>query len=196
MRQGSTASKCTRGKWPAVTTWLAVFMTTLAAHAQSGSPRNDSLEYAVKATYLYKFGPFVEWPAAAFGSPSGAVNLCVVGDDPFKEVLDQAVSGQRIGERPIVLRRLPAVDRHSGCHIMYVAGSDAQPVAEVLDTVHGTPVLTITDSARNARAKGIIHFVIHDDRVRFEIDDYTAAENGLIISSKVLSLALSVRPRA
>jgi hypothetical protein len=57
-------------------------------------------------------------------------------------------------------------------------------------------VLTITDSARNARAKGIVHFVLRDNRVRFEIDEQAAAENGLVISSKVLGLAISVRPRA
>jgi hypothetical protein len=201
VRQDPTASKCTCGSWPAVTAWLVVFMAGLAAHAQSHLAQSQlaqsgSLEYAVKATYLYKFGPFVEWPGAAFESPSSAINLCVVGDDPFGEILDQAVSGQRIGERPVAVRRLRTVGRESGCHIMYVAGSDAQSVAEILDTVRGTPVLTITDSAQDARAKGIIHFVIHDNRVRFEIDDYAAAGNGLMISSKVLSLALSVRPRA
>jgi hypothetical protein len=37
--------------------------------------------------------------------------------------------------------------------------------------------------------------VIHDNRVRFEIDDAAAARNGLTISSKLLGLALSVKPR-
>ena len=31
-----------------------------------------SLERAIKATYLYKFAPFVEWPMARFDSPAGA----------------------------------------------------------------------------------------------------------------------------
>ena len=56
-------------------------------------------------------------------------------------------------------------------------------------------MLTVTDAAVSRDEKGIVHFVIHDDRVRFEIDDRAAAENGLMISSKVLSLALSVTPR-
>jgi hypothetical protein len=44
--------------------------------------------------------------------------------------------------------------------------------------------------------KGIVNFVIVDDRVRFEIDDAEAARRGLRISSKLLSLAVSVKPRA
>jgi hypothetical protein len=157
---------------------------------------NNPLEYAVKATYLYKFPPFVEWPDEDLDSPSRAFDLCVVGDDPFGNILDRAVRGQQIGGRPIELRRLRTASRDSRCHLMYIAGSAAQSVAEALDAVRGTPVLTVTDAAQDPGAKGIVHFVIRENRVRFEIDDRAAAENGLLISSKVLSLAVSVRPRA
>lgn len=190
MSPWATALKSARTSLLALAACLAVLVSNPAARAES-----DALEYAVKATYLYKFGSFIDWPDTAFKSPSSAVDLCVVGDDPFGKILDRAVSGQRIGVRPIVVHRLRAAGRGSGCHIMYIAGSDVQSVAEALDAVRGTPVLTITDSARDARAKGIVHFVIHENRVRFEIDDYAASVNGITISSKVLSLATSVRPR-
>jgi hypothetical protein len=55
------------------------------------------------------------------------------------------------------------------------------------------PVLTATDAIHEAAAKGIVNFVIVNDRVRFEIDNVTAIRDGLAISSKLLSLALSVR---
>lgn len=160
----------------------------------ASAAESNALEYAVKATYLYKFTPFIEWPAAAFAS-SPAVNLCVVGNDPFGDLLDRAASGQRIDDRAIVVHRLRKIDRHSGCHILYVGGSEAQPVAEALATVRGTPVLTVTDESQDSGAKGIINLIVQDNRVRFEIDDQAAAENGLLISSKLLSLAAHVRPR-
>jgi len=56
------------------------------------------------------------------------------------------------------------------------------------------PVLTVTDSIDALDAKGMINFVVADNRVRFEIDDAAARRSGLVISSKLLSLALSVRP--
>lgn len=174
---------------------LAVCLTVLMG-SQTAQAQRDSLEYPVKATYLYKFGPFVEWPDAAFASPSSSVNLCVVGDDPFGGILDRAVAGQQIGERSIVVRRVRTLERDSGCHIAYIAGSDAQSVEEALNAARGTHALTVTDAASDAEAKGIIHFVVQDNRVRFEIDDRAAAENRIAISSKLLNLALSVRPRA
>ncbi len=64
----------------------------------------------------------------------------------------------------------------------------------MLAAVRGDPVLTFTDSALTPWDKGIVHFVILDARVRFEIDARQAATNGIMISSKVLSLAVSVTP--
>jgi hypothetical protein len=94
-----------------------------------------------------------------------------------------------------VVRHLDALGRNQDCEIVFAAGSDAQPVAAILAAVRGMPVITVTDGVRDPRAKGIINFVIVDNRVRFEIDDQAAAENGLTISSKLLSLAVYVRPR-
>jgi hypothetical protein len=170
---------------------LVLLLPCVAAWGQSGS-----LEYAVKATYLYKFAAFVDWPSTAFASPTSPINVCVALYDPFGGLLDQAAAGQRVGERPIVVRRLAAVEPRSGCHILYLgAGAGVEAVAEALVAARGTPVLTVTDGERDPRAAGIVNFVIENNRVRFEIDDRAAAENGLTISSKLLSLAVFVRPR-
>lgn len=162
--------------------------------AGAAAAESDSLEYVVKAAYLYKLGDYIEWPATAFETPASSVNLCIVGEDPFGNNLEAAVNGQRIAGRPIVVRRLIEVDRASGCHILYVGGSDRQHVGAALEAVRGAPVLTVTDAARG-EAIGIVHFVVKDKRVRFEIDDESAALHGLKVSSKLFTLALSVKPR-
>jgi hypothetical protein len=109
--------------------------------------------------------------------------------------LDQAIAGQRIGMRPIAIRRHQTAARDSGCHIMFLAGSPAQSIAEAIAAVRGTPVLTVTDAMANGGARGIIEFVIENNRVRFNIDDQAAAANGLVISSQLLNLARNVRVR-
>jgi hypothetical protein len=90
------------------------------------------------------------------------------------------------------VQRLPAVTRDSGCQILFAVGSREQSVADMLAVVRGTPVLTMTDDSPDAQSRGIINFVIRDNRVRFEIDDNAAAQNGLTISSKLLSLAVRI----
>ena len=123
------------------------------------------------------------------------MHLCIVGFDPFGAYLDHAIAGQRIGDRPIVARRLARAHPDAGCHITYVAGSRAESVADGLVTLRGSPTLTITDQSMGS-ARGAIHFVIKDRRVRFHINEEAAEQNRLSISSKLLRLALSVRPRA
>jgi hypothetical protein len=170
---------------------LAWFMMLMPAPVWAGSSQPASLEYPIKATYLYKFAPFVTWPESAFDSPNSPFVMCIVGEDPFGPLLDQAVAGQRVGQHAIIVRRLQKVDKGASCHILFVGASRGQTAADVLALVKGAPVLTVTDSV-GANAS-VIQFVVQDNRVRFRIDGQAAAQNGLVISSKLLSLALAPR---
>ena len=166
---------------------LTAILAVLAApaHAQGGS-----IEYAVKAAYLYKFAPFVQWPPAAFTSASSPFNLCILGRDPFGASLDRAVSGQHVEAHPVIVRRLQRVDAASGCHILYLGASPSQSAAEALRALRGLPILTVTDDGGTG---AIIRFVLKDNRVRFDIDAEAATANRMTISSKLLSLATSAR---
>ena len=42
--------------------------------ADDAGAADHGLEAAVKATYIYKFGPFVEWPSSAFETHSSTAN--------------------------------------------------------------------------------------------------------------------------
>jgi hypothetical protein len=173
-------------------------MTALVLSISCGAgalAEGTSLEAKVKAAYLSKFGNYVEWPDKAFPSPASPFILCVAGEDRFGEALDQAADGQRVGQRPVVVRRLRTVAKDSGCQILYVDGADAQTATQALDAVRGAAVLTVTDVMSATTAGAIIRFVIKDNRVRFDIDDQAAAQGGLTISSKLLSLAFSVKSR-
>jgi hypothetical protein len=170
---------------------LAALLAVLAYAASLGpATAQTSLEVAVKATDLYKFAAFVEWPSSAFAGPAEPAVLCVAGDDPFGPLLDQAVRGQKVGDRPIVVMRLERVERGAPCTILFAAPSRRQPQAEALDRVRGQPVLTVTDEAGDPNARGMIDFVLRDGRVRFRIDPRAAERSGLSISSKLLSLAV------
>lgn len=170
---------------------LAAFSLALALVIPLPACSAD-LEAAVKAAYLYKLAPFTSWPANSFSGPAAPFVICLQGPDPFGDLLDDTVAGQRIGGRPIVISRLNAVDGGSGCQIAYIAGSDAQPRAAALEALRGSHVLTVTDEANGADPRGMVHFVLQGGRVRFEIDMRQADAAGVTISSKLLALAVSV----
>lgn len=146
-----------------------------------------SLEYAIKAAYLAKFPPYVDWPPSSFQDATGPIKLCVLGPDPFGVALDHAAAAQREG-RVISVLRLASADLAASCQIVFVNGPDAaRSLPAGLQT---QPVLTVSDSEAVA---AMIRFRVVQNHVRFEIDEGAARRAGLRISSRLLSLALAVR---
>lgn len=174
--------------------WLFATCVVTLLQSAAAAAGTDSLEYAVKAAYLYKLGNFVEWRPSTFPSSTSAVNLCVAGADPFGASLDVMTAGRHIGARPIVVRHLASVTRESNCQVLFVGGSDPQTIGRILDAVRGVSVLTVTDAPTTGETPSIVQFVIHDDHVRMVIDGRAASLNGIIVSAKLLSVALSVIP--
>lgn len=173
---------------------LACAVAPAALASEAKAQGTSAAEYAVKAAYLYKFAPFVDWPPAALAA-GAPLQVCVVGPDPFGRALDLAAFGQMVGDHKVEIRRMAKVEGRPACHVMYVRKSAGQTVGEALAAVRGAPILTVTDAADGEGAHGILHLVIADRRVRFEVSPGAAAENGLSISSKLLDLALAVRAR-
>jgi len=162
---------------------LAAFMPVLSAGADEAP-----LEYAVKATYLYKFAPFVTWPPSI--AQKATFDLCLSGSDDVTKLAPEAAEGQAVNGKPLTIRRLAAGESADTCQILYVAPSPTAGL--LLDTVRNKPVLTITEAA--ATNHGIIGFTVIQHHVRFDIDNALAKNAGLSISSKLLSLANAVTP--
>ena len=169
---------------------VAIAVVTLAPAGAGLADDPRSLEFNIKATFLYKFAPYVEWPSFVFPSPSSPLYLCIAGMPAFNDFLDRAVQGQHFNAHPIEVRRYDTIDGQETCHIMFVAGSPTQSVADILTMLRDRPILTVTDLPAEAPAKGIINFVIRDNHVRFEIDARAAAAHDLEISSRLLTLAV------
>jgi hypothetical protein len=169
---------------------MLIWLVAVLLPAPAWADANDLVD-AVKAAYLYKLPDFITWPAAP--APAATFIICVIGESPLARLLVPAVSGQTVQQRPIVIRQFDSIVANPGCQLMFIAGVDTQTADNILAAVRGTPVLTVTDGQSDDNAAGIINFVMQGNYVRFEINLAQAAENRLIISSKLLSLALAVR---
>jgi len=163
---------------------LPAALALLAFPAAAAAPPNEA---AVKAAFLTKFPAYVAWPAAARPRPGAPLNICLLGGDPFGRLIDDAARGQQVDGHPLQVRRLAAPGQAGGCHVAFVKGGNA-----ALQGLQGKPVLTVTDTGAQG---GMIHFVVHQGRVRFNIDEAQAARSGVGISSRLLGIALNVRQR-
>jgi hypothetical protein len=189
---GRPAAPAARARWTGHAATVLAAVGLLLAIGPAGAEDGAALERAVKATFLYKFELYVTWPDRVFAAPASPFNLCIVGVDPFGALIDRAVSGQMVGLHPITILRVPRFSAADHCALLYVATDDAAAARRDLAAARGLPVLTVTDTA-DEDAKGLINFVIVDNRVRFEIDNAASVQDGLTISSKLLSIAVNVR---
>jgi hypothetical protein len=169
-------------------------MLPFGAFMSSAAAQSPSLEYPIKAAFLFKFGEFVQWPAQAFAPSSGTLNICVVGDSAFAAIVANAVQGETVAGRQVAAQALASIASSDPCHIAYLAGSPKQSVEDAIKELAGKPVLTVTDEGRGSVA-GTIHFIVRNNRVRFAIDDQAAARNGLNLSSALLNIAVTVKRR-
>jgi hypothetical protein len=146
-------------------------------------------EYKVKAAFLLNFGKYVEWPASAVGD---AIDICVLGRDPFGATLDDTLAGRTVGDKSVRARRVSGVSEASRCNIVFVSRDDQARVDDVVAGLAGSPVLLVGEQDRFARKGGMINFVEIDQKVRFEINEAAAKKAGLKISSQLLKLATIV----
>ena len=152
--------------------------------AQSGHA-----EYDVKAAFLFSFTKFVEWPGSAFADARAPVVMGIIGEDPFSGGLSRIVDGQVVQGRGIIVRRHQFGDDLRSCQVLFVSASERARVPQILASLQGSGVLTVSDLDGFAAAGGVMQFVMEESRVRFLINLDAALQAKLRINSKLLALA-------
>jgi hypothetical protein len=182
--------------WRRLAFGLALFCTAPLVGA-AGSPLRSPTEYEVKAAFLFNFAKFVTWPPTAFDAPDAPLIIGVLGADPFGAELARLAADVKVQGRPLVVKHGTTVAQLAGCHVLFIGASEQDRLAQVLAILHqtGSPALTVGDTENFLSAGGMIRFVMEQNKVRFEIRPEAAANAGLSISSKLLSLALNQRAR-
>jgi len=168
-------------------TWIAGG-GTLNVHSD---PPSRS-EYEVKAAFLYNFAKFVEWPAEAFPDGNAPILVCIVGRDPFGDILNQTLLGKTVNGKPVIIQRGGITQDLRFCHIVFISSSERKRLAQIMQRLNGASVLTVSEIEGFAELGGIINFTLEGNKVRFEINVTSAERARLRISSKLLALAKAI----
>jgi len=171
-----------------VTAALCVLATCASLDAQTNKPT----EFEVKAAYLFNFGKFVKWPGP-IGSDRDIFPICVLGTDPFGQVLDSTISGEHIDGKRVTTRRIGSPSEAAGCRIVFVCRSEEGRLSSEMPVLSRWPVLTVSDIRGFADHAGMIEFLMEHDRVRFEVNLNATQKAGLALSSELLKVATFVK---
>jgi hypothetical protein len=172
------------------TALVCALISCAALTAQQPKPS----EYSVKAVYLYNFGKFVQWPAATSAiAPANTFAICVLGDDPFGDLLANVVKGESINGLPLSTTHIDRVDDAVKCRILFISASEDARLARILDALQSRSLLTVSDMPGFCDRGGMIQFVVNDEKVRFEVNVAAADKAKLALSSQLLKVAIAVR---
>jgi hypothetical protein len=150
-------------------------------------------EYQVKAAFLFNFARFVTWPAGSFASPNDPLVICVAGPGRFGHGLEDSVKGKAIEGRVLAVRYISNAGEASSCHILFIGSEEEKDWLGGLGKMRKPGILTVGESSAAGAAGVIINFRLEDSKVRFEINAGIADRESLQISSRLLSLARTVR---
>lgn len=155
------------------------------AYAQSGV----QAEYRVKAVFVYNFTQFIDWPADAFENPQDPLIIGVLGPNPFGTSLDEAVTGEKVGNHPIQVRYYKEVSEINNCHILYINLNQEEEIKRIINALRGRSTVIINDHQEFPRWGGTIRFFINENKVNLVINTAAARAARLRVSSKLLRVA-------
>ena len=170
--------------------FVLVLVLALLWPSTAAAVEPQTLEYQIKAAFLLNFIRFIEWPAPNPADAAAPFAICIVGDDPFGPALNQIVEGETAGTKPIVIRRVHA-EAPGSCAILYIS-KDEKNIPAIIAAA-GPGALTVGEGDAFLDQGGMIAFVVENRRVRFNIEQTAARKAGLKLSSRLLSVARSIR---
>lgn len=145
----------------------------------------------VKAAFLRNFTHYVTWPADAFADDRSSWRICILGNDPFGDILDKTLIGRFEQGRAFEILRAETLSELPRCQIVFIAYKDAAKRRAALAELKKSPILTVSDAPDFLREGGIIQFQV-GDRVEMHINLDQSRYASLTIQTKMLEVSQDV----
>ena len=173
--------------------WRALCLLTYLWVLPVQADEITAQEYTIKAVFLFNLGSFVTWPPTTFEHSEAAFNICVLGRDPFGEVLDAVVAEKTITGHPVAVHRLNAISQAADCQQLFVSNSEQANLPAIFEATYGKPVLVVGDMPDFVLNGGMLQFYPRDNKIRLMLDPQAFEEAGLKPSANLMRIAQLVR---
>lgn len=148
-------------------------------------------EYHVKAVFLFNLAHFVIWPASPSTVSPSPFSIGIFGEDPFGQVLDSVIAGEKQFDHPIKVKRYTNLDelRQEPCAILFVSAKAMAQWPAIRAALADSAILTVSDVAGFPERGGMVNLLKSDQKIQVEINRTAVRRAGLDVSAKLLTLA-------
>jgi len=174
---------------------VLLLLASLGAPRAAAAQPTPSGEESIKATFLFNFTKFVEWPTPPGGPSREPFRLCVVAEPLFAVAVDRTIEDESVGGRPLQRLSPNSPEAARACQILFLGRAESSHADRWIAAVRDSPVLVVSESSTAWDRGSHINFVVVDNRVRFDVNADAASRAGISISSKLLRVARTVTPR-
>ncbi|MBL4754063.1 MAG: YfiR family protein [Flavobacteriales bacterium] len=167
---------------------IPVILFFLIVSGFTNVQNKDNTNAKIKATFIYNFTRYIEWPAEA---KKGNFEIGVVGRTPlYLELLKMQERTTR-GAQPFQIKKYLSVSSIGSCHMIFVAKDKSAEIDAVVKKFKGKSTLIISEKP-GLIEKGDINFVIENSKQGFEINKGNIAGHSLSIASSLQAFATKV----
>ena len=181
-----------RGRIGWIGSVLGICVCALAALPARGADSEDRLT-RFKAVFLFNFIDYVHWPEER---TAGAFKVGILGSSPLELPLREIAKKRKAWGHPFQIEVFDDVERLRPCHMLFISSGFSTQVAELSTRLSKSNVLTVAEAPGMAAQGASINFVLHEDKLRFEVNRESLARSGLRASAQLLKLAILVPPAA
>jgi hypothetical protein len=147
-------------------------------------------ESEVKAAFIYNFIQFTTWPAGQLES-ARTLNVCLRPGSAVGLPL-ASMAGKVVHDVPLVIMSL-SEQSLALCHAIFVEEADIPLLKRLSAKEAQMPILTLADLPDEKVAEPMISLSLLGKKIVFDVNASLARRAGLVISSRVLKLARSVK---
>jgi len=166
------------------------FLAALVSLSKLSFAQDNSIEYKIKAGYLYNFTKFISWPE----NESETFNLCIIGKDPFGSIIDP-IEKRTVKNKPIRLYRFQSIAEAKYCHIIYFGGSNQHlrkidlALSGILTVGSIENSLTVGETKKFSQVGGMFAFFLKEGKVKLLINQQALKKSNLEVSAKLMEIA-------
>ena len=171
---------------------LLVFGTSLLPEPSVAANSAVTLEYGVKAGYLFNFAKYITWPSSAFPAETSPFVVGVLDDGEASAVVRSAIEGKNVNGRPVEVRSVSTESIGVGVHILLVTRAADKSPEELRKLAGSASVLMVGETDEFAERGGAIGFVHENESIRLTLCLEHATDRGLKVSAKLATVAKPV----
>jgi hypothetical protein len=169
---------------------LILLLLPILALGQDAELDNTDVQSTVKASYLFNFAKYSDWPSEW---KSGAFVIGVAGSPGVLKELREKYNNKPIGSQLLEIREISGKEPlPKKLHVVFV-GRNYGDYSVLVKNFKNAPVLIVAEQEGALETGSLINFKSMDGVLKFEVNDSRARQAGIKIGDLLKGWAVTLK---